>query len=304
MTSDRAFEAARQICRRHARSFYFASHFLPETKRAHAYAVYAFCRLLDDAVDEASVDPATGTAAIEEQLARFAVLLDRAYANDLPAADGEFSQAMRAFAITVDRCGIPKGHFLELADGVRMDLSIRRYADWKALERYCYHVAGVVGLIMCYVFELPDPSARQQAVAMGNAMQLTNILRDVREDAERGRIYLPQDEMARFGVSDDDILRQRCTRPFRALMGFQIARARALYEEGARGLASLPADGSRQTAAIMATVYGGILHAIERLDCNVFLARAHLNTLRKLARLPAALRLSAREPGDPVPSFF
>lgn len=284
--------AAKAICRRHAKSFYFASHFLPQEKRRHAYAVYAFCRLLDDGVDEAS-----DAAAQERALVRYAGLLDDAYAAAPPTGDSEEAAALRAFSRTVHACGIPKLHFEELAEGCRMDLTISRYADWPALELYCYRVAGVVGLIMCYVFGLTDTAAHRQAIAMGNAMQLTNILRDVADDDRRGRIYLPQSDLARFGVSESDLAAGRPTAAFVEMMRFEIARARSLYAEGAAGLSALPGDGSRQTAAVMATVYGGILGAIERNGYDVFTTRAHLTTWQKIKRLPLALRV-ARSDSD------
>lgn len=295
-----AYAAARAICRRHAKSFYFASHFLPADKRDAAYAVYAFCRLLDDAVDE-TTDPAE----MERELTRFSSLLDQAYANDFaatPRSEGDF--ALRAFADTVRRCGVPKKHFEELAVGCRMDLSIHRYANWADLEIYCYHVAGVVGLIMCYVFGLEYPEARRQAVTMGNAMQLTNILRDVAEDLQRGRIYLPADEMADFGVTETDLAAGTSTAGLRGLIAFEISRARALYRAGAAGLCRLENDGSRLTASVMATIYGGILAALERQRCDIFAGRVSLTLGQKLFRLPTALRVARREAGDALPTDF
>lgn len=271
------------MCRRHAKSFHFASHFLPRDKRYAAYAVYAFCRTMDDAVDCAPPGQA------EAALHAFCRRLDDVYAGRLDVAADD---PLRAFESVVREYGVPQRHFLDLADGCRMDLTVTRYADWPALEGYCYRVAGVVGLIMSRVFRLPDPAAEPRAVAMGNAMQLTNILRDVREDWERGRVYLPQGEMARFGVTESDLAAGRVTDGFRSLMAFQVTRARALYADGAAGLASLPPDGSRGTAAVMSTVYGGILDDIERRGYDVFSGRAHLSTARKLARLPTAWRLS------------
>jgi phytoene synthase len=241
---------------------------------------------------------------MESELIRFESLLAECYAGTPIVGDDEAAHALRAFSMTVDDCQIPMKPFLELAEGCRMDLTIKRYPDWPELERYCYHVAGVVGLIMCYVFDLRDTRAHQQAVAMGNAMQLTNILRDVGEDYDRGRIYLPQDEMLAFGVSERDIDEKRATRAFKELIRFQIARARAMYAEGCDGLCALPTDGSRQTACVMATVYGGILGAIERMDCDVFAGRAHLGTLGKLARIPAALKLTRLEFGDKLNGIF
>lgn len=293
-----AYAAARAICRHHARSFYFASHFLPRAKRDHAYAVYGFCRLLDDAADE---NPSA--ASVEA----FVSLLDHVY-DDAPATDHAFSArdrlALDAFAHTVRACAIPRRYFLDLADGCRMDFTVARYATWTDLERYCYHVAGVVGLIMCRVFDLRDDAALGQAVHMGNAMQLTNILRDVAEDFRRGRIYLPREDLDRFGIGEADLAAGTCDERFRSLMRFEIDRARGLYDLAARGLAKLPADGSRLTACVMAVVYSGILGAIERQGLDVFTGRASIGIGRKLLKLRAARRLSRWDGSGAVPDVF
>lgn len=286
-TASPDYLAARDICRRHAKSFYFASHFLPKAKRLHAYAVYAFCRLLDDAVDNAADDESR-----LRQLVHFDETLEALYAGDLPKDPIEQDRALRAFASTVGECRIPKKLFQELAEGCRMDLTITRYADWPALEKYCYHVAGVVGVIMCHVFDLHDESAHARAIEMGNAMQLTNILRDVGEDLAMGRVYLPQDEMAKFGVSDETLKHRTVDPAFVELIKFEIARARDLYARGGVGLSMIPNDGSRFTAAVMSTVYGGILDAIEQQQYDVFTSRAHLSTWQKLKRLKTAYRLA------------
>ncbi|QOV90086.1 phytoene/squalene synthase family protein [Humisphaera borealis] len=312
-----AFIAARDICRRNARSFYFASHFLPLQKRYAAYAVYAFCRLLDDAIDlDAESSPPAGVttpAAGEARLARlsatldrFRATLDRAYAagNDEPSSFDQTSMALHAFSLTVRRYRIDKQHFLDLAEGCRMDLTVSRYATWKDLERYCYLVAGVVGLIMCPIFGLGDARAVEQAVLMGNAMQLTNILRDVRQDWELGRVYLPLEDLDRFGYQEADIATGVVDDRFRRLMRFEIDRARDLYMRGAAGLCHLASDGSRLTASAMAVIYSGILGAIERAGYDVYASRAHLTTAQKLARLPSAWRLSRRDAGDVVPAVF
>lgn len=299
-----AYAAARAICRHHARSFYFASHFLPAPKRDHAYAVYAFCRLLDDATDE---------AASAESVDRFVAVLDEVYRGTRATLVMEHERgahatskagALEAFAHTVRECEIPKQYFLDLAEGCRMDFTITRYATWADLEQYCYRVAGVVGLIMCHVFDLRHEAAQAQAIAMGNAMQLTNILRDVREDLDRGRIYLPREDLVRFGVTDEEFESRRTTPHLAEMIAFQIGRARSLYTEGACGLAWLPDDGSRLTASVMSVVYAGILEAIERNCLDVFAGRAKLSTLDKIVRLPAAVKLSHCEVGDDVPDVF
>ena len=326
----RAFAAARQMCQQHARSFYFASFFLPRRKREAAYAVYAFCRMIDDAIDVPEEAPLVGAAVrrthpaislpqIEEQKAlgecsldqletRLELLsdrLDEIYEDrlELPAVEARSSQqhALVAFAHTSREYEISKQYFLDVAAGCRMDLTVKRYADWPALENYCYHVAGVVGLIMSCIFGLQHSDAKRQAVMMGNAMQLTNILRDVKEDFDRGRIYLPQDEMKRFGVSESDIAQAVVNEPFRELMKFQIARARQLYQDGAEGLCWLAGDGSRLTASAMAVIYSGILDAIEAQRYDVFTKRAHLATAQKIARIPRAWRLAKRLSTEPMP---
>jgi phytoene synthase len=310
----RAFSASRAICKRHAKSFYFASFFLPKHKRNAAYAVYAFCRMIDDAIDQddASIESAGGSSCecggLDARLSLFRDRLDEIYSGTLELPDPEFrsqtQDALFAFSRTVERFEIPKQHFLDLAEGCRMDLTIQRYATWNSLEKYCYHVAGVVGLIMSAIFGLRHSEAGEQAIAMGNAMQLTNILRDVREDWLRGRIYLPLEDLARFGYSEGDLSRGVMNDAFRRLMKFEVARARSLYREGSRGLCWLADDGSRLTASAMAVIYSGILDAIERQHYDVFRNRAHLSTGQKLRRLPASWRLAKREDGEPMPRVF
>lgn len=278
--------AAREVCRRHAKSFYFASPFLPLAKRRHAYAVYALCRRLDDAVDNAP-DEAAALASME----RFGDTLDQIYDTE-PLGD----PVLEAARLTVAACDIPRGRWVELCMGVEADLHIRRFADWPSLERYCYLVAGVVGLMMCSVFDMRDLSARPKAIAMGNAMQLTNILRDVREDLLMNRIYLPAADMERFGVSERDLKSMAngntITPGFRQLMRFEVRRARDLYQSGFEGLQALERDGSRQAAAAMGVIYGGILDVIEKADYDVFSARRRLNWWQKIRRVPRALKLA------------
>jgi phytoene synthase len=299
------FAAVRDICKRHAKSFYFASFFLPKDKRHAAYSVYAFCRGIDDAIDVAD---GSRNESLEARLDDFQNQLNAIYADRLdvpPLSERSHSQqAMLAFARTVQRYEIPQQHFLDLAEGCRMDLTIHRYSAWDDLEKYCYHVAGVVGLVMSSIFGLRNEEARQQAIAMGNAMQLTNILRDVKEDWQRGRIYLPLEDLERFGYSPQDLAKGICNDAFRRLMKFEIARARQLYRHASKGLCWLADDGSRLTASAMAVIYSGILDAIERQNYDVFRSRARLTLGQKLRRLPAARRLAKREDGQPVPTVF
>lgn len=293
------YSAARAICRQHARSFYFCSFFLPIEKRSAAFAVYAFCRLLKRATE---ADSASDAAV---QLAAWRRKLDAVYAGGYrPADNSEEELATVAFAEAVDQYHIPRQHFVDLARGCELDLANRRYATWADLQAYSYHAAGVIGLIMCRVLGLKSASAREQAVQMGTAMHLTRILRDVQADLQRDRIYLPQEDMERFGVSEADLAAGKSNGSFHHLMQFEINRARMLYREASQGLCQLPQDGSRLAASVLAVVDAGILNAIERHDYDVFNHRAELTTFQKLRRLPMAWRLCRRNNDHPLPDVF
>jgi len=271
-------EACRQMTRHHAKTFYFASHVLPKRKREDAYAVYAFCRHVDDEVDLAPDD-----AARERAIAQLGGLLQAAYAagDSVPAPHGARSW-LPAFRETIRRRAIPAKYFEELIAGVEMDLGRVRIKDWPELDRYCYHVASVVGLIMVHVLTEPAPELLRPARDLGTAMQLTNILRDVGEDLERDRVYLPADELERYNLCDQDLANQRCDELFRALMRAQIDRARDYYRAAEPGILALPNDGSRYCARLMSTVYGAILNEIERADYRVFDKRVSVSLQRKL----------------------
>jgi len=266
------------MTRHHAKTFYFASHVLPAEKRSDAYAVYAFCRHVDDQIDLAPDEPARLRA-----LADLSHLLHAAY---LPGAGAESLENslpwLRAFRETIRRRAIPAAYFEDLLKGVEMDLGRVRLRTWDELDSYCYHVASVVGLIMVHVLTEPSPELLKPARDLGTAMQLTNILRDIAEDWQRDRLYLPADELEKFGLTEDDIARQRMGDSFRAMMRFQIGRARACYSQAEPGIASLPADGSRFCARLMSTVYGAILDEIERADYQVYRGRVRVSFLRKL----------------------
>jgi phytoene synthase len=195
------FSTARAITKQHAKTFYFASHFLPEEKRPAAYAVYALCRISDDTVDAVS----SSTAAAAKNLSRIQDSLNAVYDNS-PLTD----DLLIAFKQTVATYAIPRLYFDELIDGMYLDLNKHTYEDFDELYRYCYKVAGVVGLIMLKIFGSNNPAAETHAVQLGVAMQLTNILRDIREDFQRGRVYLPQNELEKFGLSSDRLSQWCC----------------------------------------------------------------------------------------------
>jgi phytoene synthase len=273
---DRGARVCRRITREYARTFYFASACLPRETRTHAYAIYGFCRWADNGVDDASD---RDEAAAKLNLARNA--LDLAYSS------AKAPPGLLAFRRTVKLRSIPKDLFESLLDGMEMDLEVTRYASFAELDRYCYRVAGVVGLMMTHVFGYRSERCWPNALALGTAMQMTNILRDVADDLRMGRIYLPQDELASFGVTEAQLLEGRVDANFRALMRFQIDRARHYYVESEAGIPWLIGDSSRLTVRVMGRLYGGILGAIERQDLDIFRGRARVTTSRKLTTLAA-----------------
>jgi phytoene synthase len=265
------FSKARAMTKKHAKTFYFASRFLPHAKRNAAYAVYAVCRITDDAVDTATeASSSSNIHVIQEKI-------DAVYGGQ--ALD---DQLLLAFKETVESDNIPKQYFDELMAGMHMDLNKNRYENFNELYTYCYRVAGVVGLIMLKIFGSHYKEAEKYAVDLGIAMQLTNILRDIKEDFERGRIYLPGDEMERFGVSKDFIAGNKMNSDFIALLQFQIARARQYYQRSAKGIKMINNVLSRLVVCMMMEMYAGILNVIEENDYDVFSQRAHVTTAGKL----------------------
>lgn len=251
-------------------SFYYSFRFLPRAKRQAITALYAFCREVDDAVDECSD---AGVARMK--LAWWRTEIAALYAGK------PTHPVTQALATALERFALPQEQLGEIVDGMEMDLDRDRYADFKALHLYCYRVASVVGLLAAEIFGYRDRRTLRYAHDLGLAFQLTNIIRDVGEDARRGRIYLPQDELDRFGVAEADILAGRPTEGFSRLMEFQVARAQECYE---RAFASLPAgDRRRQVAGlIMAAIYRTTLEEIVKDGCRVLTHRVSLPPLRKL----------------------
>lgn len=264
-----AWEACRLATREHARSFHFASVALARPTRRAAFALYAFCRHVDDAIDHA--DPATAPTR-EQLLAELDALL--AGTSSLPFGP--------ALATVADTFAIPRAFFADLIEGCARDREPARMANFAELEVYCYYVASVVGLMMAKIFGLQDPAGVPRAVEMGVALQLTNILRDVREDLERGRLYLPADELAAAGLTPADLAQGRTDGPWPTFMRAQIARTRQYYAAGALGLPLLAAGGPRRTASLMARLYAGILDAIEAQQYDIFARRAHVTFAGKV----------------------
>ena len=275
-------EACRRLTQQHAKTFYFASHVLPKTKRRDAYAVYAFCRYVDDRIDLAP-DAASRISAF----ASLEALLSSAYREHSLAGDEAADLKLDlpwfpAFRETVHRRSIPQSYFQDLLLGVEMDCGAVRLESWPELDRYCYHVASVVGLIMVHVLTEPSPELLEPARHLGTAMQLTNILRDLREDWDRDRLYLPREELTKFDLTENEIALQKVDDRFRAMMRFQIERARTYYRLAQPGIDALPNDGSRLTVRLMRRIYGAILDEIERADYRIFQRRAHVSFRRKV----------------------
>lgn len=261
------------IVRQHGRSFYLASRLLPPARQRGVTATYAYCRIADDMVDGAAD---AGYNKTDAALAGWEAQLT---APDDPVAV--------AFAATREYYGIPLEPVRDLLAGVRMDLTTTHYANWEELRSYCYHVAGTVGLMVAPILGCRDAQALRHAAELGIAMQLTNILRDVAEDAQLGRLYLPLDEIEAFNCDPEAILAGRANGRFAELMAFQVDRARALYASSLNGVASLAPSG-RFATLTASNLYSGILHEIEVLDYDVHRMRAYVPRSRKFRSIARA----------------
>ena len=266
---DADYEHCAQVTRRSRSSFYYAFILLPPERRRALHAVYAFCRFIDDiADDEAIREPAL-------LLKRWREELDRVYS-------GAPTRALsRALADSARRFKIPRELFEEIINGVEMDLSRKRYQTWEELRPYCYRVASALGLICIEIFGYSNPSAKLYAENLGLALQLTNILRDVREDAERGRIYLPLEDLARFNVSEEEILGGVYSPNFVRLMDFEARRARELYALAQSELASED-RATLLTAEAMRLIYAALLERIINSNYRVLDRRHSLSAPHKL----------------------
>ena len=250
-------------------SFYYSFLFLPPERRRAITALYAFCREVDDVVDDCS-DPSLARAQLDWWRAEVAKLF----------AGEPHHPVMRALAPGLAQYRITAVRLNEIIDGMQMDLDQTRYADFAALERYCYHAAGVVGILAAGIFGYRDQRTLDYARDLGLAFQLTNILRDVGEDARKNRIYLPMDELREFAVPAADLLNARTSEAFVRLMQFQARRADAYY---AKALGALPAGDRRaqRPGLIMAAIYRALLAEIERDGFAVLTQRTSLTPLRK-----------------------
>ena len=268
---DRAYMHCKAATAQHSRSFYLASSLLPADKRRAVRALYAFCRVTDDIVDCPDCDA-------ERQLAnwRRTSLSPEPSSSDLVAI---------AWADTRLRYRIPQRYAEQLIEGVARDLYQKRYATFGELAAYAYGVAATVGLMSMHIIGFKGTEAIPYAIKLGVALQLTNILRDIGEDWRAGRVYLPSQELAEFGLSEADLANGQVDDRWRAFMRFQIERNRCLYEEAWPGIRMLDADG-RFAIAAAGELYCRILSDIEAHDYDVFSRRAHVSGARKLLSLP------------------
>jgi phytoene synthase len=267
MTPD---EYCRQKAAQSGSSFYYSFLFLPPERRRAITALYAFCREVDDAVDE----PSDGSAA-RAALAWWRGEIARLYAGDPQ------HPVTRALAPWTGLYGIGEPQLNEIMDGLEMDLSQTRYIDFAGLKVYCHRVAGVVGTLAAGIFGYRNPRTLEYAERLGLAFQLTNIIRDVGEDARKNRVYLPMDELREFGVTAADILDARHTDNFVRLMRFQADRARRCYDEA---LALLPPEDrqAQRPGLVMAAIYRTLLDEIADDDFQVLRQRIALTPVRKL----------------------
>jgi phytoene synthase len=270
---DASYVAAERVTAEWARSFYFASRFLPDEKRRAIFALYDYCRHADNLVDRRGDLP---IERVRAELVHLGALVRRWHAGEQPA-DARWLGLWDALR----RYPIPLEPLLELLDGLAMDLEPVAFADFDRLERYCRLVAGGVGLMLGPVLGAQREGFRVSAVRLGVAMQLTNVLRDVGEDLDHGRLYLPADELARFGLADHGLERREVTPEFVALMRFQVTRARRLFRAADAVVDLFPRDGSRLTVRLLQRTYAGILDAIERQGYDVFRRRAYVSGVRK-----------------------
>lgn len=270
-----SYELCRRLHAAHGRTYYFATRFLPRANRRHVWALYGFARYADDLVDHAGLDwsPARRRAELEAWSAAFLADLDRGDSPD---------PVLKAVIATVGALGIARADLAAFLRSMAMDLTVTRYDTFADLETYVYGSAAVIGGMMLPVLGATDPAARAHAEQLGIAFQLTNFLRDVAEDAARGRIYLPREDLERFGVDEADLLEGRMSRGLVRLLAFEAARTREYYAAAEAGW-NLLEPRSRAGIRIAHRIYARILDELEAGGWQVFTHRAHVPTRAKVA---------------------
>jgi phytoene synthase len=282
---DESYRRCEVMTARWAKSFHFASRFLPRDKRRAVFALYDYCRFADNLVDERGGRP---TSTVRADLAALGGTV-RYMRDGIPPAEPHWL----ALYDTLQRYPIPLAPLLELLQGVAQDLEPVDIPDFPALLRYCRLVAGGVGLMMGPILGASSDAFDDLGINLGIAMQLTNVLRDVDEDLRNGRIYLPADELREWRIPRAMLEARRMTPELRAFIVFQVTRARSYFQQADPILPLFPDDGSRLTVRLLQQTYAGILDEIERQDFNVFSGRASVPLRRKLLILGRAVREGA-----------
>src|SRR5215467_8646949 len=282
-----SYAACWNLAREAHSNFYYAFFLLPKAKRDGIAALYAFMRLVDNVADDGDDIAAKQRglakwrAALDEAIGGYAAFVDGSSALKLQSAPRGANQVLPALADTMRRFNMPARYLHDQISGAEMDLTVHSYPTFDRLREYCYRVAGTVGLTCTHIFGFHDPRALDLAEKLGLAFQLTNIIRDVKEDAGRGRVYLPDEDLARFGVSRQDFAKDEGTLGVRELLRFEADRAYELYEEGAELLDLIEAD-SRGTLWLLIHTYNALLVRIESLDFAVFGERIRLSKAEKM----------------------
>lgn len=292
---EKAYKYCESVTKHHAKSFYFAAKFLPKHKQKVVYPIYAFCRHVDDEIDEIGEgDEAKAIETVERWKEKLYFVFqeeEKRKRGEKEKNGGEGTkdegqdEVFLAWKDLLETYKIPQNLPLELIQGVLMDTNIKRYETFDELYVYCYRVASTVGLMSSEILGYSDKIALEYAEAMGIGMQLTNILRDVKEDAAMNRIYLPQEDLRKFGVSEEQIFENRFDKNFAEMMKFQIERARDFYKKGEKGIALLDKD-SRFTVLLASRIYARILDEIEKQNYDVFIKRAHTTKGQKIFSIP------------------
>ncbi len=289
-----AYEICRQETAKWAKTFYLGTLLLPPIKRKAIWAIYVWCRRTDELMDSAEAQK----LCINELSDR----LDKWELRTREIFKGNINDELdHVLADTIERFPQSIQPYLDMIDGQRMDLEKTRYSTFAELELYCYRVAGTVGLMTQNVMGIDPaytnapwserPNTSKAAVALGIANQLTNILRDVGEDRSRGRIYLPQEDLKKFGYTEEDLFQGKINDKWKALMAFQLKRARDWFELSEEGVKWLSAD-ARWPVWTSLRLYRGILNSIERLDYDVFNNRAYVSKLMKIIELPISFLIA------------
>ncbi len=283
ITLEDAYSYCRKISRHHAKTFYLASMFLPKKQQKPIFAIYALLRTVDDVVDMAEVKFNNGLITSDEitkMLESWKSRLKACYAGNV-----DNDPIMMAWQDTLKSYSIPIELPLDLMDGVAMDIEFKPFETFEELYVYCYKVAAVVGLMTSEIFGYSDKQALEHAIELGIAMQLTNILRDIGEDVDRGRIYLPLEDLRRFNYSREEFMQKRINNNFINLMKFQIERARGYYSSSEKGIPMLEKQ-ARFAVCISSVNYGNILSAIEKNNYDAFSKRAYRSFYQKVSTIP------------------